>query len=107
MTDHSPAPFTTEYSAFEDQHGNEIPSYRIFDAEGDKVAETDSNKPENVQCADASLLAAAPLMLATLEQAVQALNTAPQFRVPHLDTNSYTIAALCDRAIAKAKGGAR
>jgi hypothetical protein len=47
----------------------------------------------------------AVLLLATLEQAVQALNTAPNFRVPHLDTNSYEIAAACDRAIAKAKAG--
>jgi hypothetical protein len=45
-------------------------------------------------------------MLDALEQAVQALNTAPRFRIPHLKTNSYKIAAICDKAIAKAKGGA-
>jgi hypothetical protein len=48
----------------------------------------------------------APEVIAALEQAVAALNTAPRFRVPLLDTDSYRIAALCDRAIAKAKGGA-
>ena len=57
--------------------------------------------------ANARLIAAAPELLATLEQAVAALNTAPRFRVPSLDTDSYKIAALCDRVIAKAKGGAQ
>jgi hypothetical protein len=47
--------------------------------------------------------AATPL-LAALTQAVAALNTAPRFTVPSLDTDSYAIAALCDRAIAKANG---
>ena len=37
-----------------------------------------------------------------LTQAVAALNTAPRFAVPHLDTDSYGIAALCDRALASA-----
>jgi hypothetical protein len=55
---------------------------------------------------DMRLRLAAGDLLAALEQAVQALNTAPRFRVPHLGTDSYKIAATCDRAIAKAKGGA-
>jgi hypothetical protein len=45
-------------------------------------------------------------LLDALEQAVQALNTAPRFSVPHLDTDSYRIAIVCDHAIRKAKGGA-
>jgi hypothetical protein len=48
---------------------------------------------------------AASELLEALEQAVVALNTTPRFKVPSLDTNSYEIAAICDRAIAKAKGG--
>ena len=44
----------------------------------------------------------APELLEALEQARAALNTAPRFAVPSLDTDSYTIAALCDQAIAKA-----
>ncbi len=43
-------------------------------------------------------------MLVALQQAVAALNTAPRFKVPGLDTDSYAIAALCDRAISKARG---
>lgn len=66
MTKHSPALFVVEYSAFEDQHGNEIPSFRIYDAEGDAVAETDSGKPANQQEADARLMARAPELLNAL-----------------------------------------
>ena len=46
-------------------------------------------------------------LLAALEQAVAALNTVPRFRVSSPDTDSYRIASICDRAIAKAKGGAQ
>jgi hypothetical protein len=104
MTIHSPAPFITEYSPFEAQDGHEIASYRIYDAKGDKVAETDSEKPADLQCADATLLGASPAMLVALERAVVALNTAPRFRVPNLDTDSYEIAATCDQAIRAARG---
>ncbi|MGE0278644.1 MAG: hypothetical protein AB7R40_24870 [Nitrospiraceae bacterium] len=67
MTQHSPTPFMIEYSPFETQDGREIPSFRIFDAEGDPVAETDSGKPLAQQEADASLMAAASLLLETLD----------------------------------------
>ena len=58
-------------------------------------------------CRDDLLLhRAASDLLEALEQAVAALNSAPRFAVPHLDTDSYEIAARCDRAIRTAKGGA-
>ncbi len=56
--------------------------------------------------ANAQLIAAAPDLLDALEQAVAALNEAPRFAVLGLDTDSYKIAAICDKAIAKAKRGA-
>lgn len=106
MTRHfSPAPFLAEYSPFEGQDGRDIPSFRIYDANGDQVAETDSHKPAEIQEADAGLLTAAPMLLAALEQALHALNSAPCFRVRQLETDSYAIAALCGRAIAAARGG--
>lgn len=49
---------------------------------------------------------AAPHLLDALKQAVTALNTAPRFKVPALDCDSYAVAAECDRAIAMTKGGA-
>lgn len=48
-----------------------------------------------------------PILLNALEQAVQALNAPPRFPVPALLSDSYRIAAICDRAIARVKGGSR
>ena len=45
-------------------------------------------------------------LLAVLQQALTALNTAPRFKVPSLETDSYRIAALCNAVIAKTKRGA-
>jgi hypothetical protein len=45
-------------------------------------------------------------LLAVLQTALAALNTAPRFRVPSLETDSYRIAALCEAAIAQTKRGA-
>jgi len=42
-------------------------------------------------------------LIAVLQQALTALNTAPRFKVPSLETDSYRIAALCDEVIAKTK----
>ena len=53
---------------------------------------------------DARLIAAAPDLLEALQQAIQALNTVPRFRVGN--TDSYRIASLCDRAVAKVTGRA-
>jgi|SRR5271165_3347189 len=51
-----------------------------------------------------TLFTASEDMLAALDKAVAALNTAPRFKVPGLGTDSYAIAAICDQAIAKARG---
>ena len=51
-----------------------------------------------------TLRLAAPDLLAALEQALEALNTAPRFRVRGLDSDSYKIAAVCEAAIMRAKG---
>ncbi len=57
----------------------------------------------------ASLLAAAPALLEACETALVALNTAPRFRVPALDTSegkidSYKVASRLGKVIALAKG---
>jgi hypothetical protein len=64
--------------------------------DGDRVAEWLSP--------DLLLRLAAEDLFNALEKALTALNTAPRFRVPRLDTDSYAIATACGRAIAKAKG---
>jgi hypothetical protein len=50
------------------------------------------------------LRVAAEDLLRALERALTALNTAPRFAVSALESDSYTIAAECGRAIAKARG---
>ena len=92
MTKHSPAPFVVEYSAFEDQHGNEIPSYRIYDAEGDRVAETDSGKPDSQQAADAHLLAVAPDLLAALKELLETWRCNPDHYAEEIDKYGPVIA---------------
>lgn len=107
---YSPAPWSYEYSPYTvrvagdgdpDPAGKEIPAFEVFDAEGNKVFDTNEDTPSELQEANACLGAAAPKLLAALLLAQQALNTAPRFRVG--DTDSYKIAATVDKAIAEAK----
>jgi hypothetical protein len=44
-------------------------------------------------------------LLDALEKALVALNEAPRFKLPSLDTDSYALASECARVIALAKGG--
>jgi hypothetical protein len=100
----SPEPWTVLYSPYTLADGSELPAYEVIADE--KVCDLNENMPPAIQEANAHLIAASPALRAAVELAVQALNTAPRFQVPHLDMDSYAIASMCDRAIAEAKGGA-
>jgi hypothetical protein len=70
---HSPAPWSYEYSPWtiRSEHdargvGAEIPAYEIFDADGNKLLDTNENSPANLQEANACLASAAPRLLASL-----------------------------------------
>ena len=101
---YSPGPWSYHYSPYtlqtDDAPERELPSFEVFDAEQNKIFDTNEDLPSEVQEANACLASAAPKLLAALELAQQALNTAPRFRVG--DTDSYKIAATVDRAIAEA-----
>ena len=104
MTDHhSPAPWAYEYSPYTRQRGDdaaELPAFEVFDAEQNKVFDTNEDMPPAIQEANARLATAAPAMLEALRLAQDALNAAPRFRVG--DSDSYQIAARVDEAISEA-----
>ncbi len=61
-----PAPWALEYLPYASQDGHEIPNFRINDAEGDAVCETNEDLPSDVQEASATVIAAAPELLEAL-----------------------------------------
>jgi len=70
---HSPAPWAFEYSPYTVRSeysplgiGAEIPAYEIFDADGNKVFDTNEDTPAEVQESNARMGAAAPRLLASL-----------------------------------------
>lgn len=69
-----------------------------------EVVTMDNNDQAYWQSEGATLKDAAPDLLDALQLAVKALNTVPCFSVPSQSTDSYRIAAICDRAVFKAKG---
>jgi hypothetical protein len=103
MTKHSPSPFFVEYTPFQGRHGNEIPSFRVHDAEGNPVAETDSGKPRGQQEADARLLSSAPDMLDALEFVRM---TFADIEASKRKGYYSDCPKIVKTAIAKAKGGA-
>ena len=100
-TTHSPTPWSYEYNPYTlqrgDAAGEELPAFEVFDAEQNKIFDTNEDMPSEIQEANARLASAAPAMLEALRLAQSALNTAPRFRVG--DTDSYKIAAMVDEAI--------
>lgn len=82
---------------------SEAAAERAENCEWSDANEIDCQTHDITVC-DITLVSGPPL-IAALQQALAALNSAPRFRVPSLGTDSYAIAALCDRAIAGAKGG--
>lgn len=67
MTTHSysPAPWSLEYSPYQGCNG-EIPAYEIFDADCNKVFDTNEDTDAELQEANARLGSAAPRLLAAL-----------------------------------------
>jgi hypothetical protein len=92
---HEDDPLELMFQSYDDMPVNEI---EISGPEGDELALWRDE--------DLWLHLAVRDLLAALEQAFAALNATPRFSVPRLDTDSYEIAATCEKAIAVAKGGA-
>jgi hypothetical protein len=70
-TQHSPAPWSYEYSPYRSSRGedgieSELPAFEIFDADCNKVFDTNEDTPSDLQEANACLASAAPRLLASL-----------------------------------------
>jgi hypothetical protein len=72
---HSPAPWSYEYSPYTvrdagadptSKPGDELPAFEVFDADCNKVFDTNEDTPADLQEANACLAAAAPRLLASL-----------------------------------------
>ena len=55
-----PAPWTVEYLPYQAQDDREIPNYRINDANGDAICETNEDLPDEAQVKAADLISSAP-----------------------------------------------
>jgi hypothetical protein len=64
-TPHSPSPWAYEYSPYQGNHG-EIPAFEIFDADCNKVFDTNEDTDAELQEANARLGSTAPRLLAAL-----------------------------------------
>jgi len=62
---HSPAPWAYDYSPFQGSNG-EIPAFEIFDADCNKVFDTNEDTDAELQEANARLGSTAPRLLAAL-----------------------------------------
>ena len=68
---YSPAPWSYEYSPYRSSRGedgieSELPAFEIFDADCNKVFDTNEDTPSDLQEANACLASAAPRLLASL-----------------------------------------
>ena len=68
---HSPEPWSYEYSPYSSRRGedgieSELPAFEIFDADGNKVFDTNEDSPGELQEANARMGAASPRLLASL-----------------------------------------
>ena len=67
---HSPAPWPYDYNPYTVQRGDaaaeELPAFEIFDAEQNKIFDTNEDMPSEMQEANARLASLAPELLAVL-----------------------------------------
>jgi hypothetical protein len=69
--EYSPAPWSYEYSPYRSRRGedgieSELPAFEVFDADGNKVFDTNEDTPCELQEANARMAASAPRLLAAL-----------------------------------------
>lgn len=73
MTAPSPAFWSYEYSPYRCNDGRELPAFEVYDAQGDKVFDTNEDTPCELQEQNARLAAAAPEMRQALLECIRLL----------------------------------
>jgi hypothetical protein len=63
---HSPLPWGYEYDRYTTKDGKNIPAFSIFDAEANRIFDTNEDTPADLQEANACLAVAAPSLLEEL-----------------------------------------
>ena len=92
---HTPGPWTYQYSPYTTQDGKDIPAFEIH-GEGEKVCDTVEDQPIEAQEANARLIVAAPELLEALQQCERLMRENRRSKKVWLH--------VCE-IIAKAKGG--
>jgi len=100
---HSPAPWSYEYSPYtigSEHHplgaGAEIPAFEIFDADCNKVFDTNEDTPCELQEANARMAAAAPRLLASLVACANLLADYDESGGPEGDAYREALAAITE-----------
>ena len=100
---HSPAPWTYQYSPYrvQSEHerrgvGAEIPGYEIFDADANKVFDTNEDTPDELQEANARMGAAGPRLLASLVTCANLLADYDDSGGPEGEAYREALAAITD-----------
>ena len=110
-TEHSPAPWRYEYSPWtvRSEHDTrgvdaEIPAYEVFDAEGNKVFDTNENSPAQIQEGNARLGACAPRLLAALVTCANLLTDYEESNGEEGDAYREAIAAIAETDVETPSG---
>jgi hypothetical protein len=108
-TTHSPTPWTYEYNPYTVQSGDaateELPAFEIFDAEQNKIFDTNEDMPCEIQEANARLASAAPVLLVALQRAeflMRRVSDGDHRALENLRSAADQAQAAIDEAIAEA-----
>jgi hypothetical protein len=98
---HSPAPWSYEYSPYRFHRGengieSELPAFEVFDADCNKVFDTNEDTPCELQEANARMAASAPRLLASLVMCANLLADFDDSDGPECEAYREAIAAVTE-----------
>jgi hypothetical protein len=101
--EHSPAPWSYEYNPYtvRSEHsplgvGAEIPAYEIFDADCNKIFDTNEDTPCELQEANARMASSAPRLLASLVTCANLLADYDESDGPEGDAYREALSAIAE-----------